>query len=69
METKRFKTDAACGGCVAHIGAKLNKIVSADQWSIDLTTPDKVLTITSDYPDEKIIETVKEAGYKAEPIR
>lgn len=68
METKRFKTNAACSGCVAHIGTKLNKIVPAEQWSIDLTSPDKVLTITSDYPEEKIIATVKEAGYQAEPL-
>lgn len=69
METKRFKTNAACGGCVAHIGAKLNKIVPPDAWSIDLGSADKILTVQADIPEEKIIAAVTEAGYKAEPIR
>lgn len=69
METKRFKTNAACSGCVAHIGLKLNKIVPPEHWSIDLDSPDKVLTVVSDFPEEKIVATVAEAGYKAAPLR
>ena len=28
MATLKFKTNAKCGGCVAAIGAKLNKLVN-----------------------------------------
>ena len=30
MATMKFKTNAKCGGCVAAIGAKLNKLVKED---------------------------------------
>ena len=48
MATMKFKTNAKCGGCVAAIGAKLNKLVKEDEWSVDLKSPDKVLEVTAD---------------------
>ena len=68
MKTAKFKTNAKCGGCVARIGDALNKIVPAESWSIDLNTPEKVLTVTSERADEEIIRTVQQAGYKAESL-
>ncbi|HJA16110.1 MAG TPA: heavy-metal-associated domain-containing protein [Candidatus Butyricimonas faecavium] len=68
MKTSRFKTTAKCGGCVAKIGETLGKVVTRDQWDIDLSTSDRVLTITSDLSDDQVIELVKEAGFKAEKL-
>lgn len=68
MKTARFKTNAKCGGCVARIGEALNRIVPAESWSIDLSTPERVLTVTSDLPDGEIVRTVQQAGYKAEVL-
>lgn len=68
MATKRFKTNAKCGGCVAAIGAKLNKLMSDKDWSIDLKSPDKVLEVTADVPSDAILAAVKEAGFKVEAI-
>ena len=65
MATLKFKTNAKCGGCVAAIGAKLNKLVKEDAWSIDLKSPDKTLTITTDLPAETNLTAVSEAGIKA----
>ena len=59
MKTSKFKTNAKCGGCVARIG---------QQWDIDLTTPERILTVTSDEPDDKIVAAVVDAGYKAEKL-
>ena len=51
MATTKFKTNAKCGGCVAAIGAKLNTLMASDDWSIDLTDPNKVcLLYTSPSP-------------------
>lgn len=36
---RKFKTTAKCAGCVKAIGEKLSKELAADQWSIDLTSP------------------------------
>ena len=52
MATLKFKTNAKCGGCVAAIGAKLNK----------------TLTITTDLPAETILSAVSEAGFKASAL-
>lgn len=68
MATMKFKTNAKCGGCVAAIGAKLNKLVKEDEWSVDLKSLDKVLEVTADVPADKIITAVTDAGFKAEQL-
>lgn len=68
MATMKFKTNAKCGGCVAAIGLKLNKLMSSDQWSFDLSNPDRVLLVTAEIAPETVIAAVKEAGYQIEPI-
>ena len=65
---KRFKTNAKCGGCVAKIGEQLNKMAKPDEWSIDLASPEKVLTIDTDEPSDTVVRAVSEAGFKAEPL-
>ncbi len=68
MKTSKFKTNAKFDGCVARIADKLNEIVPREQWNIDLSTTDRVLTVTADVPDEKIIAVVVAAGYKADKL-
>lgn len=66
---RKFKTTAKCAGCVKAIGEKLSKELAADQWSIDLTSPDRVLTVSADTPsDARIEELVREAGFKIEKL-
>ncbi len=68
MKTNKFRTNAKCSGCVAKIENVLNPIVSRDSWSIDLTTADRILTITGELSDEEIIDLITNAGFKAEKI-
>ncbi len=68
MEARKFKTSAKCAGCVSAIAEKLNTVMNAGEWSIDLSTPDRVLTVTSEVPDEQVMSLVKEAGFKIEKI-
>lgn len=70
METLKFKTTIKCAGCVAQVTPFLNNGVGENNWEVDVQNPDKVLTITSGKKLEKnaIIETVKEAGFKAELV-
>ena len=45
------------------------KELAADQWSIDLTSPDRMLTVAADTPsDARIEELVREAGFKIEKL-
>ncbi len=68
MKISRFKTNAKCGGCVARIAPYLNRILKADEWTFDLDSPDKILTVNSDKPDGLIVDAVREAGYRAEKL-
>lgn len=64
----KFRTNAKCSGCVAAIGKELNKIVDKDDWSIDLSTPDRVLVVLADVSAESVSERVAAAGFKAEIV-
>lgn len=63
-----FKTNAKCEGCVAAIGEKLNKVIKADEWHIDLNTPEKLLKVTANIPAETIMALVADAGFKAQQL-
>lgn len=68
MKTTTFKTNAKCGGCVARIGEQLDRIMPHENWSVDLTTPDRILTVTSDLTEEAIVSAVRQAGYTAQVV-
>ena len=70
METLKFKTNIKCSGCIATVTPFLNKTVGENSWQVDLQAPDKVLTVqTADKEKEtEVIESLQEAGYKAEKI-
>lgn len=69
MNTLKFKTNVNCGGCIANVTPHLNKLSGIDKWSVDTTTPLKILTVeTADLTPDAIIETLKIAGYKGEVI-
>lgn len=50
------------------IGAKLNNLVKEEDWSIDLKSPDRTLTVSTDLPSEVILAAVTEAGFKASAL-
>ncbi len=68
MEERKYRTSAKCNGCVNAIAGKLDEIMGRGDWNIDLTSPDRVLTVKSDVPDEEIISRVKGLGFKIERL-
>lgn len=64
----QFKTSINCGGCVAKVTPLLNATEGIESWNVDTVNPDKVLTVTTTLPQETVIETLKKAGFKIEPI-
>lgn len=62
----QVKTSAKCAGCVAKIGEKLNQFLTPEQWNLDLSNPDKLLTVNANVPAERVVEAVRAAGFKAE---
>ena len=69
MKKYQFKTNINCGGCVAKVTPYLNENNAIQQWSVDTQNPPKILTVqTESLSEDTVINIVKGAGFKAEPI-
>jgi copper chaperone len=66
METIKFKTTIKCSGCVAKVTPFLNEALGEDNWEVDYNNPAKVLTVVGEKNQDKVIQAVEKAGYKAE---
>lgn len=67
MKKLTFKTNINCGGCLANVKPHLNKAVGENQWEVDLSSENRLLTIHNESISAKEVKAaVEEAGYKAE---
>lgn len=67
MKTFKFKTNIQCSSCVAKVTPTLNNEAKIDNWNVDTTNKNKILTIqTNTLGTNQIIDLVKSAGYNAE---
>lgn len=64
----KFKTNIKCATCVATVTPFLNETAGEGKWQVDLTSPDRTLTVQADAPEEKIKNALLKAGYKAEKL-
>lgn len=65
----KFKTNIKCMGCVSQVTDALNGAVGADNWTVDLQSPDKALTVSGESPDAgQVIAAVTKAGFRAEAV-
>lgn len=69
MKELKFKTNINCGGCVAKVTPLLDKEESIASWAVDTQNPDRILTVkTENATEADVINTVKQAGFKAETV-
>jgi len=68
METKKFKTNIKCSGCVATVTPHLNEAVGEANWQVDITDPSKILSVNGDATESKVVEAVQKAGFKIEKV-
>ncbi len=69
METIVFKTNMKCSGCIEKITPAMNEVAGKDHWIVDLTNPDKTLTVSAEGVQAKDIQSaVEKAGFKAEKL-
>ena len=69
METIKFKTNINCSNCLAKVTPFLNKKEGIESWSVDIESPDKILTVeTEDLTSDDIVKTIKRTGFEAEVI-
>ena len=64
----QFKTNIMCAHCIAKVAPFLNANTEIKSWEVDIENPDKILTIDTELPVEKVREIAREAGYKAEIV-
>lgn len=65
----KFKTNAMCMGCVAAIKRAINEISSADDWSFDLSSADKVMSYVGVEPlteetAKRVEDAIRNAGFE-----
>ena len=68
MKTLQFKTNIKCSSCIATVSPELNFKDKIKDWSVDITSPDKTLTVTTEYSEAEIKEILEKVGYKAEKL-
>lgn len=68
MKTQKFKTNIACGNCLAKVTPILNAEPRINSWEVDLKAEDRILTVESeDMSAEDVFKTVIKAGFIAKP--
>jgi copper chaperone len=69
MKTSKFKTTIKCSGCVATVTPFLNEAIGENNWQVDLNNPSRILTVTGENDETKVIQALEKAGYKAEALK
>lgn len=63
----KLKTNVKCGACVAAITPAMDNL-KPKHWEVDLTSPDRILTVQGDIEIEEIKAALDQSGYKGESI-
>jgi copper chaperone len=70
MKTLKFKSNIKCTGCINRVTPHLNTTKGIIKWTVDIFTPEKILTVEAENIDAKqVIEAVNKAGFTAEEIK
>jgi copper chaperone CopZ len=69
MTEIKFKTNVNCNHCINKVTPVLNDEKTISEWSVDLSSDDKVLTVKGEAIDSNtIVKLLSNAGYIAEII-
>ena len=71
MNSFKFKSNIKCGGCIATVTPLFNAESKIKHWEVDLTSADKILTVTTEESEIKNVKQLIEAtigstGYKVD---
>lgn len=69
MKTLKFKTNLKCSNCVAKISASLDQTREIKSWSVDLKSPERILTVEAENAEAAALvsKILTDAGYRSEP--
>ena len=66
MSSQQFRTNLRCAACVTKISPLFEGDARVGQWSVDLASPDKTLTIAGELSAAEVASRFRSAGYSAE---
>ncbi|MDI9882275.1 heavy-metal-associated domain-containing protein [Flectobacillus longus] len=69
MEKLQFKTNINCGNCVSKVTPFLNQVEEIENWKVDTSIPEKILTVEGeDLSSDKIKAVIESAGFEIAAI-
>ncbi len=68
MSDLKLKTNVKCSACIEKITPYMDEAVGAGAWEVDLTNPNRILTVKTDATELNIKEALSKAGYKGEKV-
>lgn len=67
--TKKFKTTINCANCVKAVTGFLGDVQGIDQWEVNTSHPDKILSVSgANVETASIVEAVEDAGFDISPV-
>ena len=67
MKKAVYKTNINCGNCLSTVTPFLNELKEVSEWSVDLSSKDRLLTVKAENIDsDRVVQAVEQAGFKAE---
>lgn len=63
-----FKTNIRCDGCIAKVKPYLDELKEVKSWSVNLASPDRVLTVEGEVDAAMIVKALALAGYVGSKI-
>ena len=68
-EAWHFRTSIMCNGCIAKVKPILDNAEGVESWSVNLDTPERVLTIVPNgIAEEELLTMLRGAGFTIERI-
>ena len=59
----KFKSNIKCQGCINNVTPVLNNIPEIQKWEVDLTHPERILTIEGNVESQEIVDKLKAIRY------
>ena len=68
MTKATFKSNINCGSCIQKVTPTLNALEGVDEWRVDTTHPEKLLTVDfEEIEPADIIKALADIGFTAIP--
>lgn len=69
MTILKFKTNINCKNCVRSVTPFIDEVEGIQDWSVDTSNPNKILTVTTaSLASAAIVEVVEDAGFDIEAV-